>query len=79
MLGDGRIDYGEAEKGVALSARRSLFAGRVIRSGSILSEDDIVALRPGTGIPASAIGSLVGRRAKTDIDKDVILRPDYFE
>ena len=79
MLGDGSIDYGESEKGVALAARRSLFANRDIRSGSIISEDDIVALRPGTGIPASAIGSLIGRRAKTDIAKDAVLLAGYFE
>ena len=79
MLGDGRIDYGESEKEVALSARRSLFANHDIRSGSIVSEDDIVALRPGKGIPASAIYSVIGRRVKTDIAKDAVLRTDYFE
>ena len=79
MLGDGGIDYGESEREVAWAARRSLFANRDICSGSIVSEDDIVALRPGTGIPASAIDSLIGRRVKTDIAKDAVLRTDYFE
>jgi len=79
MLGDGGIDYGESEEKVALAARRSLFANRDIRSGSVISEDDITALRPGTGIPASVIDSLIGRRVKIDIAKDAVLRPDYFE
>ena len=79
MLGDGSIDCGESEKGIARAARRSLFANRDIKSGSIVSEDDIVALRPGTGIPVSAIDSLIGRRVKADIAKDSILRTDYFE
>ena len=79
MLGDGRIDCGESEKKVALSARRSLFANRDIRSGSIVSEDDIIALRPGTGIPASAIDNFIGRRVKIDIAKDTVLHADHFE
>jgi len=79
MLGDGSIDYGESEKEIALSARRSLFASRDIRSGSIISEDDIALLRPGVGIPASVVDNVIGRKTKIDIMKDAVLRTDYFE
>ncbi|MDR3238314.1 MAG: N-acetylneuraminate synthase family protein [Spirochaetia bacterium] len=79
MLGSGHIDYGESEASVAKVARRSLFACRDILPGSVVTEDDIVALRPGVGIPPYSISEITGRRAKLNISKDSILYMDYFE
>jgi N-acetylneuraminate synthase/N,N'-diacetyllegionaminate synthase len=79
MLGSGAIDFGAAEEPVARAARRSLFAARFIAAGSAINPDDIIALRPGVGMPAGGIDELIGRKTRTDIEKDHLLRPGDFE
>jgi sialic acid synthase SpsE len=42
--------------------RRSVALARPVEAGVPLRRDDLVALRPGTGIPLAALETLVGRR-----------------
>jgi sialic acid synthase SpsE len=79
MLGDGHIDFDFYEKDVAKSARRSLYAKRFIPRGTVVTADDIVPRRPGTGISASRIDEFIGRTALVDIEEDYQLRMEYFE
>ena len=79
MAGDGTIDFGEAESSTAVSARRSLFAARPVKAGAVIKDDDIIALRPGIGMPEYMRGSIVGRKSSRDIKKDYLLREEYFE
>lgn len=78
MAGDGMIDFSGRESDTARGAKRSLFAGTDLTSGSVLSETDLLCLRPGTGIPASRIYEFTGRKLKTDIKKGSLLKPEYF-
>ena len=55
-------------------ARRSVVANTNIKSGKIIEENDIIAKRPGTGIPASEFFNIVGKVAKKDIDEDEIIK-----
>jgi N,N'-diacetyllegionaminate synthase len=78
MMGSGAITTGEAEKGVAISARRSLCAARDIPAGKALERDDVVPLRPGVGMPAYRLDDLLGRTSLRPIRQGSILRMDYF-
>ncbi len=78
MLGSGQIDYGENETPVAAAARRSLFAARNIEAGELITEDSIIALRPGTGISAGDFFNVAGRRAKVFIPEGALLKPEDF-
>lgn len=78
MAGDGKIEYSGRESQTARGARRSLFAAKDMAVGSVLTEDNITCLRPGTGIPASRIYEFTGRELKTDIKEGSILKPEYF-
>jgi len=49
------------------------------RKGEIITEDKLTFKRPGTGISPSAIQSVVGKTALTDIEDDTILTSDLFE
>jgi N-acetylneuraminate synthase len=71
----GRCDKGflPSEQPARLYARRSLVAARFIRKGEILSEQDILIKRPGTGIPPWMIGNAIGATALDDIQEDEIL------
>lgn len=74
MLGNGSIDFTDAEKDVAKSARRSLFARRDIPKGTIISQSDIIPKRPGTGIPVYLEGEVLGKKTLVDIKKDFMIR-----
>jgi len=56
-----------AEHAAILWARKSLTAVREIAAGTEIKKEDIVAQRPGSGLPPSRISDLIGRRAHTDI------------
>lgn len=79
MKGNGVIDYGEAEKSTALAARRSLFASRFIPAGKKIEDDDMISLRPGVGLPDYKREMISGKTVKIDIEKNYLLREEYFE
>jgi len=79
MLGNGAIDYSGRENDTARGARRSLFASKKINAGEKISEDAIIALRPGTGISPDRIGDFINRQAKTDIKEGSLLKSDYLK
>ena len=66
-LGDGIKRPVAAEREIMTVARRSLFAARDIAAGAVVAADDLIALRPGDGIPAAKQGDVVGRTAASDI------------
>lgn len=79
MIGDGAIDYGAAEEAAARAARRSLFAAVDIEAGQVVTEDDIVALRPGCGISASEYDKICGLVANAHISKGSLLDMKMFD
>ena len=79
MIGTGEIPYGSSEKETAKAARRSLFAARSIKAGKIIEESDLIALRPGVGIPVYRMNDIVGKISKVDIKKDFIIKKEYFD
>ncbi len=52
------------------NARRSLIAGKMIRKGSVITDEDIVIKRPNYGIHPSQLNFVVGRIARQDIQID---------
>ncbi|HNR89641.1 MAG TPA: N-acetylneuraminate synthase family protein [Spirochaetota bacterium] len=78
-LGDGRIAMGDSEKEVALSARRSLCAGRDIPAGKRLEAADVVPLRPGVGMPVHRCAGMLGRVSRRLIPKGHLIREEDFE
>jgi N-acetylneuraminate synthase/N,N'-diacetyllegionaminate synthase len=66
-LGDGVKQPVASEAAIAAVARKSLHWKRDARSGETVSAADLVALRPGTGLPPSRAASVVGRRLSRDV------------
>lgn len=75
-LGQGTKHVGEAESRSIAWARKSLFAARNISRGEPLEAGMLVSLRPGTGIPPSALESLLGAVAARDIPEGSMLQPE---
>jgi N,N'-diacetyllegionaminate synthase len=66
-LGDGRKLPAAEELNTATVARRSLLAACDLEAGTILTDAMIAILRPGTGLPPSALPELVGRRLRQGV------------
>lgn len=72
-MGDGRKIPAAAERQTADVARRSLVAACDIPPGSRITADLVTTRRPGTGLPPSRIGSVLGREARVAIAKGTLL------
>jgi N-acetylneuraminate synthase len=59
-----------------LNARRSIVLTRDLKSGHKLSEDDLIAKRPGTGISPMNWDEVIGRNVSRDLPEDHILTWD---
>jgi N,N'-diacetyllegionaminate synthase len=66
-LGTGLKEARSSEGDTAAVARRSVHAARTIPAGRRISAEDLIMLRPGTGIPASHSDRVIGKVATRDI------------
>lgn len=78
-LGDGVKRPDASELPVRDVARKSLVAARDLPMGSVLSERDIMILRPGTGLPPGRLADVVGRRIARAIAADTPITEDMLE
>jgi N-acetylneuraminate synthase/N,N'-diacetyllegionaminate synthase len=62
MLGDGLKRPTPRERANMEGIRRSVVAARPLEAGCVLTADDIVCLRPGTGVPPGQLAILIGMR-----------------
>jgi len=58
--------------------RRSAVAANFLEKDHILSEEDIVFKRPGTGIRPNELKYVLGRKLNRSVEKDKTLMIDYF-
>ena len=68
----------ETDNGHDLSFRRSVYLRRRMKAGAQITENDLVTLRPVSGIPAQMFFDLIGKTLKKDIDALVPLEMDDF-
>jgi N,N'-diacetyllegionaminate synthase len=54
--------------------RRSLMARRSLGRGHVLTDDDLTAKRPGSGISPNEMRHVVGRRLANDVTEDQVIR-----
>ena len=59
--------------------RRSIIATREIKVGEVISESDLYAKRPGTGIAPNKINDVSGKIAARDIQADTIILPEDIQ
>lgn len=73
-LGTGEKRCEPAEAPNLVPSRRALYARRLLPVGTIISEADLIALRPGDGIPAHRIHDVVGCRVISDVSAGAAIR-----
>lgn len=69
----------ESETKARTNARRSIVSLGRIERGATIQKDMLTFKRPGTGISPSKIDTIVGKKAKIEIEDDTILNYDMFE
>lgn len=78
MLGNPVKRCTEAETEMKRIGRRSLVAGKDIKKGQVVTEDDIEIKRPGSGIHPRLMDVVIGSRAQKNIEEDTPLDWDMF-
>lgn len=75
-IGDGRKGPTEAEKQTALVGRRSITTRRALPKGTVITEDDIKIVRPGTGLAPRHLPLVIGCVVSRDVPADTPLVAD---
>ncbi|MBM4305794.1 MAG: N-acetylneuraminate synthase [Deltaproteobacteria bacterium] len=68
----------ERESNHIISFRRGVYPNRDLNAGEIIKEEDLVTLRPCTGIEAESFFEVVGKKLLVDVRKGQILSLEYF-
>ena len=77
-LGDGEKKPTAAEAEIARVARKSLIAAQDIAAGTLLTAPMLAVRRPGSGMPPTALGDVLGRRATRAIPAGTLLKEDML-
>lgn len=72
-FGNAQIGISNCEKNTRDVARKSIVTTRRILPGEQLDSSNIMAKRPGTGIPPKHLDELIGRTVKNEIEADRLL------
>ena len=78
-MGDGRKQPAAGETATASVARRSLVAAQDIAAGTVLGDDMVTAMRPGTGLPPAMREYLIGRALRRDVSRGELLQLEMLE
>ena len=69
----------KSEQSARENARRSIVAAADIPVGAILTEEMLTFKRPGHGISPNKVADVLGKRAKQNIARDIVLTQDMLE
>ena len=78
-LGSGIKQPAESEANTREVARRSIYMRRSADAGAMLTQDDLVALRPAGGISPDQFDSVAGRRLRRSLPAGAVLRWEDLE
>lgn len=73
VLGDGEKTVLDCEVTSRREARRSLVFTRDMKKGDEIKGADLMAKRPGTGIPPKYADIIIGRKLSQNVDEDTVL------
>jgi len=78
-MGDGKKEFNPVAQTAKNKLARSLVSKSEIDAGTVLTEDMIVMKSPGTGLSWSQRNQVIGRKAQTNIQAEVLLSPEQFD
>lgn len=78
MLGTKQKSFSKEELEIKTAVRKSLVAVKDLPVGHILTDDDICFKRPGTGISPINKELFIGKRLKTPVKMNRVLKEEFF-
>ncbi len=76
----GKVDYTLTEKQhKGKEFCRSLYAVKDIKSGDIITEENVRSIRPGFGLHPKYLNKILGTKIMADVDRGEALSPDLFD
>lgn len=78
-LGHGRKEPAKIESNTLAVARRSLVAAQDIQTGTVLTDNMVSTMRPGTGLPPAMRPYLIGRTVRTPIPAGALFTLEMLE
>lgn len=79
LSGEKGNDYLNSQSMARMHARRSIVAHGLIKAGDVLTEDNLIAKRPGHGISPAYWDLVIGKVALKNIEADSLIFWDMFE
>lgn len=61
------------------SFRRAVYPRKDLKAGAVITEEDLIILRPNTGLDSREFYNIIGKRLKIDVEKYQKLSLDLFE
>ncbi len=75
----GTIAYGPSNAEVkSLAHRRSLYITRDLKSGDVLTPENVRAIRPGLGLPPKFLENVLGMRVRRDVKRGTPVKWELF-
>jgi len=75
----GQVSYGATEKEKkSLAFRRSLYVVKDLKTGELLTRDNVRAIRPGLGLPIKYLGMVLGKTVTRDVKRGTALGWDLI-
>ncbi len=78
-MGSAEKKPNKSEEKMMLLVRKSLIAAREIKKGKKIEAADLIIKRPGIGMAPEQYDHVIGKKTKTNIAKDEMLKPADFE
>jgi sialic acid synthase SpsE len=76
---DKHLTETERRSGHETSFRRAVYPASDIKAGTIIKEENLVTLRPLSGIGAEDFYKVVGKKAKVDLTQNQVLDWEMFD
>jgi len=77
-LGRAGYERKDAEES-SLKFRRSLYFVRDVKSGEIITNENVRRIRPGFGLPPKYLKDILGRRLTKNVKKGTAVEPDIYQ
>ena len=78
-MGDGRKIIQDFEKDARKKMGKSLYAAKNLKTGTVLTAQDVVVKSPGGGVPPYKIDEMIGKRLLVDVLEETPLSFDNLE
>jgi N,N'-diacetyllegionaminate synthase len=78
ILGQEKKKFSKEELHIHRVARKSIVSVKKIPKGKIITKQDLCYKRPGTGISPLNVSTVLGKKAKINIDENILIKKKFI-